>query len=172
MRPLTLCTLFMTLLTLTGTAQEQALLRVRTNSDTVLLGNSLMVSFELDHAWAQKFQAPLFEQFDIISGPNFSSSFSMINGKVSQQASYTFYLRPRDAGIFYIEPASVYINDDTVMETEPVEIIVMPNPEGIIREPEPLNEFRFKLEELPPSGEEQPGEQKKSSKKKRKTYKI
>ncbi len=165
-------TVIMTLLTVAGTAQEEARIRVRTNSDTVLLGNHLTVSFELENAPAQDFQAPLFEQFDIVSGPNMSSSFSMINGEVSQQASYTFYLRPRDAGIFYIEPAAVRIDDETVLETEPVEIIVLPNPEGIIQEPEPLNHFRFQFEDFPPLDKAGPEEPKKPSKKKRKTYKI
>lgn len=155
----------------TGSAQGSVSFQVQTSDDTVLLGNYLVVSFTLENASAEEFQPPVFEHFDVISGPNISSSFSMINGKVSQEAVYTYYIRPRDTGNYYIEPASVVVNEN-VFESAPVEIIVLPNPEGITQDPEPLDNFQFKLEEIPQLYKEEPPSKEKAPKKKKKTYKI
>lgn len=59
-----------------------------------------------------------------------SSSFSMINGEVTQSASYTYYLEPKDIGNYYIQPASIAVGE-ALLETDPLEILVVPNPEGI-----------------------------------------
>ena len=117
--------------------------RLELSSDTVLLGNVVVARFVLDNAEGGDFQAPAFDGFDVVSGPNMTSSFSMINGEVSQQVAYAFFLRPRDIGNYYIEPAAIRVRDD-VLETEPLLLIVLPNPDGILEDPEPFGRpFRF-----------------------------
>jgi len=120
-------------------AQEQAKFTVTVSTDSVLLGNYIEVAFTLENAAMEEFQAPVFEGFRIISGPNQSSSFSMVNGKVTQSASYSYYLEPKDIGNYYIAPAFV-VTEESTLETAPIEILVAPNPDGIIQNPQPKNE--------------------------------
>lgn len=107
---------------------------VRVSSDSVLLGDVFKVSFTLENTQGNNFSPPeLGAFFDIVAGPNTSSSMSMMNGQVTQTVSYTYYLRPRDIGNFYIEPASIE-TPEAVLETEPIEVMVVPNPGGERRE--------------------------------------
>lgn len=159
-------------------AQEGVRFTVKVSSDSILLGNYFKVSFALESAGGENFQPPLFENFDVVSGPNYSSSFSMANGKVNQSVSYTYYLRPREVGNYYIEPASIAVGKE-VLETSPVAVIVVPNPEGVIQEPEEQRNFpgldwdNWGFPEFPrPFREEPPAPQPDKAKKKRKTYKI
>jgi len=95
------------------------------------MGNSFQVVFSLENAQGSNFQAPdLSLYFDVLSGPNMSSSMQLINGRMSQSVRYTYYLQPREAGVFYIEPASIE-TPDNYLETAPVEVLVVPNPDGI-----------------------------------------
>lgn len=113
-------------------AQEDAKFSVKVSMDSVLYGNYFQVVFSLENAKGQDFQAPAFEDFVVKSGPNMSSSFSMVNGDVTQSVSYTFYLEPKDIGNYYIQPASIAVGE-MMLETQPIEILVVPNPEGIIQ---------------------------------------
>ena len=104
-------------------------LKIEVSSDSVLMGNYIEVRFTIENGGGD-FEAPLFDGFDILSGPNTSSSFSMINGKVSQEASYTYIIKPVREGQLYIEPA-YFTSGEMVLETEPLGIMVHPNPAGI-----------------------------------------
>ena len=117
------------------TIAQEATFSVNVSSDSVLLGNYLRVTFLLKNANAQQFDPPTFEDFDVVSGPNTSSSMSVVNGVVSQSVSYSYYVQPRDIGNYYITAASVLVGDKT-LETAPVEILVLPNPDGIIQRPQ------------------------------------
>jgi hypothetical protein len=153
--------LFGLMFTTLAVAQE-TVFRVELSTDSILAGNYLEVRFIIENG-AGDFEAPDFEGFDVLVGPNTSSSFSMINGKVSQKASYTYVIRPFREGILYIEPA-VFRLGETVLETDPIEIMVYPNPEGI-EDNQP-----FRQEELNPFF--QPVPKKKESKSKYKRRKI
>jgi len=118
-------------------------LKVEVSSDSVLVGNYIEVRFTIENGGGD-FEAPQFEGFDVMSGPNTSSSFSMINGsKVSQEASYTYLIRPVKEGQLYIEPA-YFISGEMVLETEPLGIMVYPNPAGI----EENSTFKQKLDKM------------------------
>ena len=161
-------------------AQDSALFKVEVSCDSILMGNHFKVSFSLENTGGENFQPPVFEGFDVVSGPNYSSSFSMINGKVTQSVSYTYYLRPRNIGNYYIEPASIAVGKE-VLETTPVAVTVVPNPDGVIQEPEEKRAFPgfdrdfWDMPALPQpflqseAPEPQPGQKPKH---KRKTYKI
>ncbi len=160
-------------------AQEGARFTVEVSSDSILMGNYFKVTFTLESAQGDEFEAPQFRDFDIISGPNYSSSLSIMNGESSQTVSYSYYLRPREVGNYYIEPASIAVGDE-ILETLPVEVIVVPNPDGIEQQPErqmaPQLNFGWDGFEWPDLFREflalpqQP--QEKKTKKKRKTYKL
>lgn len=108
---------------------------VSVSRDTVLLGNTIKVDFTLKNTQGQ-FEGPEFASFDVLMGPNSSSSYSNINGKVTSTSKYTYIIKPRGEGEFFIENAYVVDKSDETknMETEPFLITVLPNPEGIIEE--------------------------------------
>jgi len=107
---------------------------VAVSSDTILLGNYFELKFTIENAPANGFQAPDLHKFDIIGGPNTSSSMSIINGEVSQSSSYTYYLKPPDIGVYTIKPAYL-TSEDIALETFPIDVIVIPNPDHIIQKP-------------------------------------
>lgn len=159
---------------------------VQVSTDSILMGNYFEVKFTLENANGQNFEAPDFnDHFNVISGPNFSTSMSMVNGDMTQSMTITYYLEPKDPGVFYILPASVKAGDK-MLETSPLEVLVVPNPDGIKQTPprradsfqfnwgDPFDmNFDFSFPELkpspPPPGEDAPKE---TPKKKRKTTRI
>jgi hypothetical protein len=105
------------------------------STDSILMDNYFEVKFVLENADGQNFEAPDFnENFKVMSGPNFSTSMSIMNGAVSQSMTITYYLEPKDIGAYYILPASVQA-EEKVLETVPLEVVVVPNPKGIKQAP-------------------------------------
>jgi hypothetical protein len=94
------------------------------------MGHPLEVTFVLDHAQGRNFSPPDFEGFRLLSGPNVSSSISMMGGQVSQKVTYSYFLEPTAPGEHWIPPAAIETSE-TVLETKPVAVQVRPNPEGI-----------------------------------------
>lgn len=115
--------------------QNTAKFTVQVSNDSILMGNTFQVVFSLENAQGNNFQAPdLSLFFDVISGPNVSSGMQMINGQINQSISYTYYLQPREIGVFFIEAASIETAEN-YLETAPLEVIVVPNPKGIQQSP-------------------------------------
>lgn len=117
---------------------------VSVSTDSILMDNFFEVKFTLENANGQNFEAPDFsDHFNVVSGPNFSTSMSMVNGDVTQSMTITYYLEPREVGAFYILPA--YVNaGDKVLETSPLEVMVVPNPGGI-KQPLPGQQNRMQF---------------------------
>ncbi len=175
--------------------QEEPQFSVTVSQASVLLGNYIEVTFTLKNSSGSQFEAPKFEGFDIVSGPNQSSSFSMMNGVTTQSISYTYYIKPKEIGNLYVEPAFIDADGKT-LETQPIEIIVLENPDGIIEKPQRRSQgnmdmFQFpsddffnfpdmdeffnmpKIERVPRgNNQEEKKEKSKKPKKKRKVYKI
>ena len=90
---LTLCSVAFSSDIVAQESAEEVNFSINISSDTVLMGNYIQVSFKLENARGDAFTPPSFEGFQVISGPNQSSSFSMYNGKVSQSISYSYYMK-------------------------------------------------------------------------------
>jgi hypothetical protein len=116
-----------------ATAQQEPSFTIEVSTDSVLLGNMVKVTFRLANVPGAKFEAPEFTDFRLVAGPNMNSSFSMVNGVTTQAVTYTFYLEPKEVGVFYIPPAFVE-TQGKVLETAPVQIKVAPNPDNIRQE--------------------------------------
>lgn len=137
------------------TIAQDPKLSVSVSSDTVLLGNYFELKFTIENSPARGFEAPGLHEFNVIGGPNTSSSMSIINGEVSQSASYTYYLEPVEIGVYTIKPAYL-TTGEIALETPPIDIIVIPNPEGIIKQPHSPGK-RIEQFQMPPNRvEEQP----------------
>lgn len=79
---------------------------------SVAVGATFRVTFTVN-ANGDRFKGPDFKGFDVLSGPNQSTSqsFQMINGSVSQSVTlqYTYLVRASVAGTFEIRPASITV---------------------------------------------------------------
>jgi hypothetical protein len=168
--------IFICLLTLimgigTSSAQEDGFY-LQLQSDTVLAGNVLQVSFVANNV-AGKFEGPAMEELNVVSGPNTSSSMSIVNGTVTQHASYSYGIYVEGIREVIIPPA-YFVTSEGTLETEPTRIIVLPNPEGIIEQPpSPYQSgmFQFNFPEIKRQKKENKTENK-PKKKKRKLKKI
>lgn len=117
------------------------------STDSLLIGNRVMVSFEL-HNLEGEFTPPSFDHMEVQSGPNISSSYSMINGQTTQLKTYSYILLPQKEGSHYIEPATLETSEG-IFETEILALEVYPNPENIIEElqVEPFSQsFQFNFD--------------------------
>lgn len=103
------------------------------STDSILLGNYFIYEIELVDLETEII-APNLNEFEIVSGPNISSSVSIINGEMNSTKKMTWYLKPTELGQYFIEPISVSL-DDVALEADPIEVNVFPNPDGIIEKP-------------------------------------
>ena len=72
------------------------------------------------------FNPPSFENFNLVGGPNQSVSNSWINGKKSFSKTFTYFLKPKEKGIFTIGPAEISF-EGISYRTSPVSIEVLPS---------------------------------------------
>lgn len=94
-------------------------------SGTSYVGADYKVVFVIENADASNFKAPSFEGFQVLSGPNQSSSYQNYNGNITSSLSVYYYLRPKEEGLLTIGKASVKINGET-WYTEEIEVEVGP----------------------------------------------
>lgn len=106
--------------------QAQVSLTVEVSADTIGVEDVLKVTYKLVGGQGRIEVLPL-EEMRIVQGPNISSSFSFVNGQSSQEYAESYVLAPMSEGTLYIPSASTVI-DGTPLETDPVEIIVLPDP--------------------------------------------
>lgn len=119
--------------------------QVEISSDSILMENYFIVNFTAENLEGN-FEAPDFSNFHIISGPNTSSSFQLINGESKRTSSYSYHLKPKEEGAHLIDSAFFITKDGQTLETVAQEITVYPNPEGIIIHPKSeskLDRFDF-----------------------------
>ncbi|MCC6551012.1 MAG: protein BatD [Ignavibacteriaceae bacterium] len=100
---------FIVLFVLLGQAGAQSF-QATVNRSTATTDDVIEVSFTYsgkDINGVDGFQAPVFTEFKIVSGPNQSTSMQFINGVVSGQKSFSYYIQPLKTGKLKIPPASV-----------------------------------------------------------------
>jgi len=115
--------LLFSLFSLVSKAQDSDI-KFETVLSKVKLGQNerLRVSFEMNKD-GDFFEAPSFDNFEVLMGPSQSISSSFINGKRSFSKSYTYFLRPKKQGQLIIDSASITI-DNTVYTTDPKTVLV------------------------------------------------
>ncbi len=118
-------------LTLSGFAQDGTF-ELLLSDDTILIGNHFEIKYEAINLNGE-FDLPDFEGFEVVSGPNQSSNFSINNGDQSSSVSLSFLLKPTNVTILSIGPA-FFVTTDKTWEVGPRDVTVLPNPEGIVTE--------------------------------------
>ncbi len=110
-------------------ALSQSKFTAMTSLDTVYLGNYFELSYALENIKGD-IEFPSLDNFDLLSGPNMSSSITMINGETNSQYSYSYRLMPTEPGIYHIDPA-ICETKEGQLKSEPLTIVVLDNPDGI-----------------------------------------
>ncbi|MCG3166970.1 MAG: hypothetical protein POELPBGB_02753 [Bacteroidia bacterium] len=115
----------MLLLVVTGTYGLSAaeIIFEASSKSTVSLGERFQVAFELNTN-GSGFKAPSFTGFDILSGPNQSTSMQFVNGNMSQSLTYSFVLQATKEGTYTISPAKIKVNG-TEIESNELKITVV-----------------------------------------------
>lgn len=89
----------------------------------VQVGQRFQVSWELNTN-GSNFVAPEITDFQVLGGPNQSTSMQFVNGSMSQSISYSYVLRAVQEGEFIIGPAKIKVGGD-VVESNTVKINVV-----------------------------------------------
>lgn len=98
---------------------------VQVSKNRVAVGETFQLVFTLNNGGGN-FRPPLLNDFDVYSGPNQSSSMSIINGAVSQSISLSYVIAAKKEGKITIGSASVIVDGKT-LQTNPVSIEVLAN---------------------------------------------
>ncbi len=85
------------------------------------------VTFSLNER-GRNFRAPDLINFRVEGGPNQSSQTQIINGRMSQNYSWSFILKPRQTGVFTIGAATVDVDGKT-LRSQPFTVKVVPQSE-------------------------------------------
>ncbi len=72
-------------------------------------GEQFEVTYTIEER-GNNFRPPAFRDFNILSGPNQSTSMQFINGSMSQSVSYSYVLLAFKEGTFTLPPASIEVN--------------------------------------------------------------
>ena len=101
--------LFLVLVLMNFVIHAQTSFTASVNKNKVGLNEQFSLTYTVNDS-GDRFQPPVFYDFTVLSGPSTSSSTSIINGKVSKENSYTYYLRAKKVGLFTIGSASIRVN--------------------------------------------------------------
>ncbi|MBR3827865.1 MAG: protein BatD [Bacteroidales bacterium] len=116
MKKATIILTFIAVILTSGISAQNAVMNVRTRN-TVSAGQTFQITFDVN-AHAQDFRAPSLKGLKLVGGPNtgFSSSTSIINGKMSQSVSNTFTIlvQAEKEGTANVGAASCTVDGKTV----------------------------------------------------------
>lgn len=106
---------------------QEARFFVEASRDTLLEGHLVQLTYHIENAELNEFTPPEFTGFDLVAGPQQSSSTRIMNGRVSRQASITYILASTRTGEFTLEPARL-VSGDMTLECQRKSLVVLPNP--------------------------------------------
>ena len=123
-RRITFCLGLLAWALLQATAQAQEF-TATLNKNRVAIGEQFMLTFSIN-ANGGGFRGPRLDDFLVVGGPAQSQNMSIINGNVSQELSFTYYLVPRKEGKFAIGSASIQSGGRT-LQSKPIQVEVKGN---------------------------------------------
>jgi len=78
------------------------------NKNKIGLNEQFSLTFTVNDS-GDRFIAPNLSDFSVLAGPSTSSSTTIINGKISKENSYTYYLRAKKIGVYTIGSARIVV---------------------------------------------------------------
>lgn len=127
---------------LTSIANSAQTFDMTISADSILAGNILHITYKANNVSGQ-FEGPKLEGLQIVSGPNTANLVTMTNGKMIKKSEYSYSVLLKEEGEYVIEPAFLRTASEDY-ETAAMNIVVLPNPEGII-EKSPLGSQESKF---------------------------
>lgn len=97
------------LLFLSITSIAQVKFETLVSSNKVSVGERIKITYKLN-ASGEKFRGPKLSGFQVLSGPNQSSSMQWVNGKTSHSLSYSYIVAPVKEGELIIPGAEIQVN--------------------------------------------------------------
>ncbi|NNF02684.1 MAG: protein BatD [Bacteroidia bacterium] len=92
--------------------QAQQPFTVTLSRKSVPVNERFQINFKIEGS-SKNFKPPAFKNFNILSGPNRSSSIQFINGKRSESLTLSYVIQPKRTGKLTIESASVVVSGQT-----------------------------------------------------------
>lgn len=114
--------LYFLLLAQTVLAQDGVSFEAKVSKQELGINERLRVDFIMNED-GDNFVPPSFDQFHLLGGPNQSISNSWINGVRSYSKTYSYFLSPKNKGVFTIGQASIEVAG-SVYKTQPIKITV------------------------------------------------
>lgn len=112
------------LLQLSISAQGNVNFYTQVDAVKIIEGSYVEVQFILENDSGSDFTPPSFNGFDVLSGPNQSTSMTIVNGRRSNKISLTYTLRPKNVGVQKIGAAKIKTKSG-IRSTDPVRIEVI-----------------------------------------------
>ncbi len=120
MRFFTCCLILFTSLSAIGQTKFYA----TSSAKEVLQGRTFSVEYTMENADINGFTPPSFKPFKVVSGPAKSSSVSIVNGRKTSKASYSYGLLTDKVGTYTIPPATVKVGGKT-LKTKSIKVEVV-----------------------------------------------
>ncbi len=131
-------------------------------SDTILHGNAFEFKIIIRNLKGD-FTPPNFTDFDIVGGPNLSTNMQYTNGQMFKETSYSYFLRARNVGEYFIEESFLIVDGEEI-QTEAIQVFVQDNPEEIKHNYRIDQDSKYSLF-FPPEYQQKEKEKKKKPKK-------
>lgn len=109
---------------------SQVSFEATTDAREIFEGNYIEVKFTLKNASGKDFQLPSLQDFEILSGPSTSVSTTIINGRRSQERSFTYLFSPKKSGTLVIGSATIEV-DNQILKTQPITVKVLKSSEQV-----------------------------------------
>ena len=90
---------------------------------SIPMGQTMEVAFVAENTNIRGFNPPAFKDFQVVGGPNQSSSTTFINGARSSIVSFSYFITPKHEGLCVIEAASAK-TDNSVFNSAQIKITV------------------------------------------------
>ncbi|MEO0040601.1 MAG: hypothetical protein RL329_49 [Bacteroidota bacterium] len=94
-----------------------------TDMPEMAVGTPFEVKFTLQNGTVDDFKPPIFADFNVVMGPNQSSSVQIVNGVSTSTRSFSYQLQPKKEGKFVIGAAKIRSGNKN-LETLPINITV------------------------------------------------
>ena len=85
---------------------------------SVPVNSNFQLSFTIENGSGSNLRPPSINDFQILGGPNTSTSMQWVNGTVTQSVTYNYVLRPKNEGTFKIGKASIQVSGVTMESNE------------------------------------------------------
>lgn len=82
------------------------------------VNQNFQLSYTVENGSGSNLKLPPLNDFQVVGGPNTSSSMQWVNGQVTQSVTYSYILRPKAEGTFKIGKASISVSGVTMESNE------------------------------------------------------